>query len=416
VGCSAAASSWGPALASGTPTYSHWNDLFQTGYVTDNNLTVSGGDDRTLFYLNGEYMYDGGELIGPNNHFQRASARLKASHKLLDNLTIAGNVAYADSRGAFLERGSNVSGLLLGALRTPPDFNNRPYLDPATGLQRSYRYPFPAANSATLSRGYDNPFFVINRDAATSRVGRVFGNASVTWLPASWLKLEELLGLDYSNDERLEALAQSSSSFPTGQVTTADYKHLQIDQNLIATGQHSFGPDFGGTLTLGSNLNNRDDRELFVVGNSLIAPAPFSLTNTVDRLPPDNNQDIVHTQSFFGQAEGDLYDQLYLTAGLRNDGSSTFGASERRNWFPKASVAWEFTKYLNQDHSAFKVLQRPLSFLSYGKARLAYGQSGREPNVYQTLHTFTTGAFGDGGWGPSLTPTQGGFGVCIRGG
>src|SRR5690348_7694042 len=195
VGCTASSSSWGPAVAAGTPTYDHWNDLFRTGYISDNNLTVSGGDDRTLFYLNGEYMHDAGELLGPNDHFQRASARLKASHKLLDNLTLAGNVAYADSRGAYLERGSNVSGLLLGALRTPPTFNNLPYLDPTTGLQRSYRYPLPASNSATLSRGYDNPFFVINQDAAASRVGRVFGNASVSWLPLSWLKVEELLGL-----------------------------------------------------------------------------------------------------------------------------------------------------------------------------------------------------------------------------
>lgn len=415
IGCHASSSSWGPLVTPGTPTYDHWNDLFQTGYVADNNLTVSGGDDRTLFYINGEFMHDAGELIGPNDHFQRASARLKASHKLLENLTIAGNVAYADSRGAYLERGSNVSGLLLGALRTPPTFNNLPYLDPATGLQRSYRYPLPPSYSADTSRGYDNPFFVINQDQATSRVGRVFGNTSVSWLPKSWLKVEELLGLDYSNDERLEALAQSSSSFPTGQVTTADYKHLQIDQNLIATGQHTFTPDFGGTLVLGSNLNDRDDREIFVTGNGLIAPGPFSLTNTVDRLPPDNNQSIVHTQSFFGQAEADLYDQLYLSAGLRNDGSSTFGASVRRNWFPKGSVAWEFTKYLNQENSAFKFLQRPLSFLSYGKARLAYGQSGREPNVYQTLNTLTTGAFGDGGWGPTLTPTQGGFGGVYSG-
>ncbi|HEX4633525.1 MAG TPA: SusC/RagA family TonB-linked outer membrane protein, partial [Gemmatimonadales bacterium] len=415
VGCFAASGSWGPTVAPGTPTYDHWNDLFRTGLIADNDLTVSGGDDRTLFYINGEYMHDAGELLGPNNHFQRASARLKASHKLLDNLTIAGNVAYADSRGAFLERGSNVSGLLLGALRTSPTFNNLPFLDPVTGLQRSYRYPLPAANSATLSRGYDNPFFVINDDDATSRVGRVFGNASVSWLPQSWLKIEELVGLDYSNDERLEALAQSSSSFPTGQVTTVDLKHLQIDQNLIATGQHAFSPDFGGTLVLGSNLNDRDDRDLFVTGNGLIAPAPFSLTNTVDRLPPDNNQSIVHTLSFYGQAEADLYDQLYLSAGLRNDGSSTFGASERRNWFPKASVAWEFTKYLNQDNSMFKFLVQPLSFLSYGKARVAYGQSGKEPNVYQTLNSFTTGAFGDGGWGPSVTPTQGGFGGVYSG-
>jgi hypothetical protein len=35
--------------------------------------------------------------------------------------------------------------------------NNLPFLDPISGLQRSYRFPNPTAASTTDSRGYDNP-------------------------------------------------------------------------------------------------------------------------------------------------------------------------------------------------------------------------------------------------------------------
>src|SRR5207253_3026835 len=77
--------------------------------------------------------------------------------------------------------------------------------------------------------------------------------------------------------------------------------------------------------------------------------------------------------------------------------------------------AWEFTKYLNDPNSALKFLQGPLSFVSFGKARLAYGESGQEPGAYQTLATYATTAFGDGGWGPSITPTQAGFGGLATG-
>ncbi|HEY8106427.1 MAG TPA: TonB-dependent receptor plug domain-containing protein, partial [Gemmatimonadales bacterium] len=47
LGCRAASTSYGPLLAAGTPVYDHANEIFQNGYTTDNNLSVSGGSDRT---------------------------------------------------------------------------------------------------------------------------------------------------------------------------------------------------------------------------------------------------------------------------------------------------------------------------------------------------------------------------------
>src|SRR3989441_774763 len=260
-GCRLTSGSWGPILPAGTPVYDHFNDLFRTGLVTDNNMTISGGDEKTLFYISGEYLYNRGDLVGPNNHWQRSTVRLKASQRLLSNLTVGGNIAYAYTRGAFIERGSNISGLLLGSLRTPPEFNDEVYIDSATGLHRSYRYPFPRFGASNVdpvtgsSRGYDNPFFVLNRDLATSRVGRVYGNVNASYLPVSWLKVEEVLGLDYSNDERLEALAQSSAGFPGGKVTEAASNHPQSDHNLTAPRPSTCSPTLSAPVTLGQALN-----------------------------------------------------------------------------------------------------------------------------------------------------------------
>src|SRR3954453_16809213 len=40
------AASWGPDLtATGAPTFNHSDEMFQDGYTTDNNLTISGGND-----------------------------------------------------------------------------------------------------------------------------------------------------------------------------------------------------------------------------------------------------------------------------------------------------------------------------------------------------------------------------------
>jgi TonB-dependent SusC/RagA subfamily outer membrane receptor len=43
--------SWGPALAAGTPTFDHANELFSTGVRSDNSLSLAGGTDRTTYFL-----------------------------------------------------------------------------------------------------------------------------------------------------------------------------------------------------------------------------------------------------------------------------------------------------------------------------------------------------------------------------
>ena len=79
---------------------------------------------------------------------------------------------------------------------------------------------------------------------------------------------------------------------------------------------------------------------------------------------------LVHLESYFMQGTVDLFDQLYITSAIRNDGSSTFGPADRRHNFFKFSTAWEFSKVYIP------------SFINFGKLRLAYGQAGEEPTVY----------------------------------
>jgi len=98
---------------------------------------------------------------------------------------------------------------------------------------------------------------------------------------------------------------------------------------------------------------------------------------------PLDQETVIHDASWFGQASLDVKDQLHMTAALRNDGSSTFGRSNLRSWFPKGSLAWEFTKAIGER-----------SWLSYGKARVAYGEAGQEPLPYLTSQTYTSAIVG----------------------
>ena len=407
-GCRPTSGSWGPRLAAGTPTYDHFEELFRTGSTWDNVLSVSGGSDRTLFYLSAERLDQKGIVVGPNNWYDRSSARLKASHRLTDRFNVGGNIAYVDSRGAFIQKGSNISGLLLGGLRTPPNFNNKPYLvqvGDVSGLHRSYRYPSPTITSKSdpVTRGYDNPLFVVNEFQNTADVGRAVGNINLDYDAFDWLRASYRFGADYYSDERLEGFPLTSSDSPTGRVRRATFNNLQLDHNLTVTATHTFTPDLAGTFTLGQNLNSRRFRQLYATGVGLISEQPFQLDNTVSsNLLPDEFESLVHNQAYFAQATADLWNELFLTAAIRNDGSSSFGKSEQRHWFPKASIAWNFTERV-----PFR------TFVPSGKLRAAYGEAGQEPPPYATLTGLTSARFVDGWISEGTSPTQNGLGGLV---
>ena len=395
---------WGAELPAGTTTYDHATNAFDVGHVSDNSLSVSGGTDRTTFFFSISYLKNEGVFRGPNNEFNRSTLRLNASHRLTDGFNLGANIAYADTRGEFIHRGNNANGLALGLLRTPPDFNNEPYLDPATGLQRSYRNPTRTAADAREDSGFDNPFWALFENENTAKVGRMLGNVTAEYTANNWLRFNYTIGADYSNDERLEGMPiGSAGEGSSGRITEGNIVNFQLDHNLAATANYSINDDMAGTVTLGQNLNLRNTRQISVVGRNMVAPQPFKLTNTVTRDLPLDTEENIHGESYFGQVTLDLYDQLYLAAALRNDGSSTFDKDHRRSWFPKASAAWTFTNYFDA-----------VPQLTFGKLRASYGEAGQEPDAYLTSPTFdgTTPIAGIV-QGTGFSPSQAGFGGLV---
>jgi len=75
----AQAGSWGPLLGAGTPTFDHSDEMFQDGYQNDTYLTVSGGNERTTFFLSGGYNQNRGIVVGPNSEYRRIAVRFNGT-------------------------------------------------------------------------------------------------------------------------------------------------------------------------------------------------------------------------------------------------------------------------------------------------------------------------------------------------
>jgi TonB-linked SusC/RagA family outer membrane protein len=405
-GCTHNNPNWGPQIPAGTPVFDHGRLLFDQGRMFDNTLTMSGGSEQTTFFLSLGALNHNGFVVGDSDQFERYTVRLNAGHAIRDNVRVGGNVAYAQTQGRFLDRGNSTNAIFLPAFRAPPDFDHRNFLDDQFGLHRSYRFPAPRAQDFVRDRGWDNPFFVINNHQNTQETGRVYGNVNVNWQALPWLTFNYTLGADHAADDRTEAYHPSASGLQAGgQVSRHQFTERILDHTLTGTANWRLSDQVSGTFSVGQNLNEEYMRQVFVRGNQFIAPSPFKLENTVTRQLPSDREYRRRLAGHYAQAEVDLAEQLFLTGRVRVDGSSTFGTDNQFATYPGGQVAWVFTRTLGV----------PENLLSFGRARVAYGQSGQEPGLYLLDDIFAGTAIADFNPGSLTLPARGGFGGLVSG-
>ena len=157
---------------------------------------------------------------------------------------------------------------------------------------------------------------------------------------------------------------------------------------------------------LGQNLNSRRNRQVYVFGDQLIAPEPLAIQNTVS-FTPTETRTLRHIAAYFTQAELDFYDQLHVTAGVRNDGFSTFGASHRIGDVSEGRRRVDVHESRAGGSSD--------GWLSSGRLRAAYGETGREPPPYSTISALSTTAVFGSGFGDFIGTKQSGQGGLVTG-
>lgn len=109
--------------------------------------------------------------------------------------------------------------------------------------------------------------------------------------------------------------------------------------------------------------------------------------------------------SFFGRANYNLMDKYMITATLRRDGSSRFGANNKWGTFPSVSAAWRI--------SSEEFMKGAESWLNNLKLRIGYGVTGNQSGIgeYKSLTVMEAGgaAYYDastGKWKNSYAQTQ----------
>lgn len=373
----------------------NFDQVFQTGSFFENSVSLSAGNENSTIFFSASNLDQEG-VIKNNSDYRRSTLRLNVQHLLANDLEISVNSAYTNTQSNRIRRGAQSSGLYLGLLRTPPDFDNTGYrgsyfsgpdASPIPNRHRSYRRYLGSSSNPV----YNNPSWTINEQQDLANVDRYINRVKLTYNPVTWIDIIGRVGLDTYTEEKTQFFTPGSASgaFRTGLFEREIANQSIFNSDLIAKANKDFG-DFGGSLLFGFNYNQRT---LKVSESEIVNFIQFvdvaSTTRDMDNASPENRdvQSTIgreRTAGFYTEAVLNAYDQLFITGTLRAETASTFGTqSDATFLFPSISAAWQFSDILNSN------------VLSFGKLRASYGEVGVQPPRYKTVNEVVQPTYAD---------------------
>ena len=382
--------------------------VFQTGTGWQHNVAITGGDaDKVSYRLSfGDSKEEG---IIPKNTYHRTNITLGTTANLLNNtFHVRSSIQYIKTTSRRIQQGSNLSGLMLGLLRTPPTFDDAngssdPVNDPKSyylsdGRQRTYRN----------GGGYDNPYWVINKAPYTDEVNRLLGNVDLTYDLTKWLSVNAKVGTDVYQDNRIQKFEINSRTAPAGRVIDDRYTYRNIDAYLTLLGNTNLTSDITMGYTFGGNVYTSLLDNLTVQGDVLDNTGFVNFNNTTTKIvtPFSRNQ---KSLSLLGSLDFGYKNFLYLGLTGRNDlvsnlivPSKTFNSGDISFFYPSANLSFVFSELTK------------FSWMDFGKLRLSYGQvGGGAPNPYQTSTTYFVPQPTDGWTNGIPFPYKGQYGLSL---
>ncbi|MFZ0596614.1 MAG: SusC/RagA family TonB-linked outer membrane protein, partial [Flavobacterium sp.] len=216
--------SWGPSAASlGLPTYDNVGNFFQDGITQTNNISFYGGDQKATFRASYGNVTQTGMI--PETGLKRNTIRLAGDLKLSESWKAGASMQYTHTTNTLAQNGSNTSGVMLSLMRSPISYDLRNYKD-------------DFGNNTNYFAAYDNPYFTVNENPATSDVNRALGNIFLTYTHAEWLSLTAKAGIDTYSDARKQVYALSSNGDSLGGIGEVAFNSITNKDyygDLIAT-------------------------------------------------------------------------------------------------------------------------------------------------------------------------------------
>lgn len=363
----------------GKPDRTDWlKEVFQTGFVHNHQLSLSGGNEKARYYASGEYSDQEGVVL--TNRLRRGAARVNLEVTPKKWLK-AGINLYASKS---LNNGVLSDGYLAGS--TFSAYNAMPNV-PVYNTTGQYEGYYLTDNNRDLGNGGNinvtgnrlNRFFhpltgiMLGRNDNTAN--RTIGSAFAELEPITGLKLTSRFGIDYIQnfEDQYSGPNQAGNGFNlNGLVQENLLRRNQWNWSNFATYTRTFNQDHNFVLMGGVEYQYMQEKQLYT-GQGNLADSYFKeiydgLYAGTDYSYTGGGAIANAFDSYFGRLSYNYKSKYYFDGSFRADAFSAFGINNRRGYFPGASVGWRIS-----EEPFFK---GKVGFVDDLKLRTSYGVVG----------------------------------------
>jgi TonB-linked SusC/RagA family outer membrane protein len=385
-------------VTNATNAETDWQDqVLRAALQQNHTLSFSGGNDKTQYYVSGNYLDQPGIIKGSD--FNRGSMRFNLTSQLNSRISLrtymtasrtVSNGFSASDNSPTRYTGKNGVGAMVLASPTVPVYN-------ANG---TYGNPRPFSFSGI---DVENPLAFTKESLDRNTVVRFQGGMDFNVKIAEGLVNTTRLGGDYFS-ARADlyfpiVLAQLSSGVGIGQLTTTSSLNVVAEDYLEYKkkfGDLEFEGIVGGSIQsaqqdiinlLGSKYISDDLKNYsFAAAGSVSKPVTDIITNRL--------------VSGFSRVRLNFKDRYLFTASIRRDGASVFSKNKKYGVFPSLGLAWKASE---------EPFMKNVTAISNLKVRATWGQSGNPAiQPYQSLligNVINTAQGAGSGLAVGLSPT-----------
>jgi TonB-dependent SusC/RagA subfamily outer membrane receptor len=337
--------------------YPSANDLLSTGLYQEFTGSIRGGTDRMGYYVGGGYTGNEGSFV--NNKFERGNARLNLTISPAERVTADFSNNFTWTRSQLPLNDNYIYGVLTTLLLGNPVVRGTEE-DPWGGA-------FIPVPYATRIRSVDETYRFTGGVTLQHREGDRFSQRAT-------------VGLENVQGQGTQYWPYEANNVrPNGSAFVARRNNLQVNVDYSA----SLNLPLLGMMTttsVGGQLFTIRDHRLSASGQKFAVPGVTLVGATSEQIGVGESLLRYTTAGFFFQEQLGIADRLYLTGGLRVDGSSAFGNDFGLQVFPKASVS-----YVISDEPWFS-----LPHVGSLRLRAGFGQAGQQPGAFDATRTYST--------------------------
>ncbi len=350
-----------------------WQDrVFRVAPIFNNNLSISGGSEKSSFYASFNYFNQEG--VVENSGIKRYTGRINLETQIGERVTVGLNF-----NTSLVQDNNNIDGVQTNENAGP--INSALLYDPTEPV-RNPDGTFTQSANLTIN----NPAALISGVINENETNRTFGNAYLNYNFTDHLSGKFNFGTDRQTSRRdIYNSTQTIRGAAAGGIAAISVlERTNYLFEYTMTYNKQFNENNALTVLGGVTFQNFSTRSF----DADIAGFPTDEIGTNNLELGDTNTDNLFSRkevntllSYLGRVNYNLYDKFLFTASIRADGSSRFGENNRFGYFPSFAFGYK----MDQEDFVPEVFNQL-------KLRASWGQTGNQEIAnFASQSTFGSG-------------------------